>query len=178
MGDRITCASYTHARRHPMVLGRIAGWTPPCQLSITQICVLFTSVAVMARTWGAWAPMLPDTVALLVAAGVPIGLTWSVRRVRVEGRSLPRTLVGWLSLWSSPTCGVVRGRPCRDQRPASWAPVRVLLAPGEQLIDTSATGDPSEAGSHGSSGTVTGVGGGRLSKPVGVGAGATTGGVS
>lgn len=158
MSDRIACASYTHARRHPMVLGRIAGWTPPFQLSITQICVLFTSVGVMARTWALWAPVLPDTVALLIAAGVPVALTWSVRRVRVEGRSLPRTLVGWLSLWSSPTCGVVRGRPCRDPRPASWAPVRVLLAPGDQLIDTFVTGSEGEAGSAGSSGTGT-VGG-------------------
>ena len=40
----IQCATYTHARRHPMVLGSIGGWSPPFQLTMTQLGVLLASV--------------------------------------------------------------------------------------------------------------------------------------
>ena len=70
-----------------MVLGRIGGWTPPFQLSLTQIGVLLVSFYAMVKTWQFWAPALPSSLALIIGAGVPIGLTWAVRRVRVEGRS-------------------------------------------------------------------------------------------
>jgi hypothetical protein len=35
--DEIICATYTHARRHPMVLGNIGGWTPPWQLKLVDV---------------------------------------------------------------------------------------------------------------------------------------------
>lgn len=125
---QVHCATYTHARRHPMVLGRIAGWTPPFQLSLTQIAVLLLSFFFMVRTWWLWAAPLPGSLALIVGAGVPVGLTWAVRRVRVEGRSLPRALLGWLTLWSTPPRGALRGRPYRDRSAVSLAPVRMNVA--------------------------------------------------
>lgn len=130
---QIHCATYTHARRHPMVLGRIAGWTPPFQLSLTQIGVLLVSFYAMVQTWRWWAPVLPSSLALIVGAGVPIGLTWAVRRVRVEGRSLPRAVMGWVSLWSVPTKGQLRGRPHREFRAVPLAGVRMNVAadPGD-----------------------------------------------
>lgn len=125
---QIHCASYTHARRHPMVLGRIGGWTPPFQLSLTQIGVLLVSFYAMVKTWQVWAPALPSTLALVMGAGVPIALTWAVRRVRVEGRSLPRAALGWLSLWSVPPKGQLRGRPHKEYRAVSLVGVHMNVA--------------------------------------------------
>ena len=127
-GERIVCRTYTHARRHPMVLGRIAGWAPPFQLSVTQIVVLAATFGAAVKTWALWAPQLPDVVALVVLVAVPAGLTWSVRRVRVEGRSLPRAALGWLALWSMPACGIVLGRPHRERPATGWSPRWVWVA--------------------------------------------------
>lgn len=127
----VACASYTHARRHSMVLGRIAGWTPPFQLSVAQICVLLASFLCLTWTWRFWAPVLPDTVATLVVLGVPTGLAWAARRVRVEGRSLGRAALGVVTLWSMPTTGVVGGRPARRPRPARWSETVSFVAGGD-----------------------------------------------
>jgi len=125
---QVHCATYTHARRHPMVLGRIAGWTPPFQLSLTQVGVLLVSCWLMFQTWRFWAPALPDSIALAIGGGVPIGLAWAVRRVRVEGRSLPRAVLGWLSLWLVPPKGTLRGKPHREFRPVSLVGVQMNVA--------------------------------------------------
>jgi hypothetical protein len=127
--EALVCATYTHARRHPMVLGRIAGWSPPFQLTITQLVVVMTCFLVMVWTWRLWAPLLPDTAATLAVVGVPTVAAWAVRRVRVEGRSLARAGLGRLALWCAPTRGRVAGRPHRDPRPASLASRRVFVAP-------------------------------------------------
>ena len=82
----------------------------------------------MVQTWQCWAPALPSSLALIVGAGVPIGLTWAVRRVRVEGRSLPRAALGWLSLWSVPPKGQLRGRPHREHRAVSLVGVHMNVA--------------------------------------------------
>lgn len=113
----VRCASYTHARRHPMVLGRIAGWAPPFQLTITQVLVVLVSFVGLTWTWGLWAPHLPTTLSFLVAAGVPVAAAWTVRHVRVEGRSIARTALGYATLLSAPRTGRVGGRPCRRSRP-------------------------------------------------------------
>ena len=111
-----------------MVLGRIGGWAPPFQLSIAQIVVLVASFAGLTMTWSAWAPLLPNTLAMLVAAGVPIGAAWAVRRVRIEGRSLPRAGLGHLALWCQPTSGVAGGRPYRPGPARRAAGARTWLA--------------------------------------------------
>jgi hypothetical protein len=114
---RVQCASYTHARRHPMVLGRIAGWAPPFQLTITQVLVVLGTFMVVTWTWSLWAPHLPATISYLVAAGAPVAAAWVVRHVRLEGRSLARTALGYLTLLSMPRAGRVAGRPLRIGRP-------------------------------------------------------------
>lgn len=124
----VTCASYTFARRHPMVLGRIGGWAPPFQLSIAQLVVLVVSFAALVWTWSAWAPLLPDSLATMATMGVPTGAAWALRRVRIEGRSLPRGLLGYLTQWSTPRGGAVAGRPYRPGRPRRAAGSRVWLA--------------------------------------------------
>lgn len=112
----ILCASYTHARRHPMVLGRIAGWAPPFQLSVTQLAVLVCSFLALMWSRPAWTIVVPSGLSGVVLLGGPVGVSWAIRRVRVEGRSLPRAALGWLSLWSQPSAGTVGGRAVREAR--------------------------------------------------------------
>jgi hypothetical protein len=129
--EQITCATYTHARRHPMVIGQIGGWTPPFQLSIPQIAVLFGVVWFEYQTWGLWLGYLPSSLAMLIAAALPLVLAWAVRQARIEGRSLPRTAVAWVSLVSGPRTGRVGGRPYRVARAAPLGRSCVSVAPGD-----------------------------------------------
>jgi len=118
--ESILCASYTHARRHPMVLGRIAGWTPPFQLSVTQLGVLVGGFLLLNMGHWLWAPLTPPGLRGPLLLLVPSLAAWAVRRVRVEGRSLPRAALGWLTLWCASGHGRIGGRPQRPGRPALW----------------------------------------------------------
>lgn len=127
---QITCATYTHARRHPLVLGQIGGWTPPFQLSLTQIGVLLVSLLVEVRTWHLWGAHLPRLLAVVAAVGVPALLAWAARRARFEGRSLPRAALAWSTFLLTPRTGRVGGRPYRQSRPGSPGRDPVYVAAG------------------------------------------------
>jgi hypothetical protein len=129
--QQIVCATYTHARRHPMVLGQIGGWTPPFQLSLTQIAVLLVALFVEVQTWRWWGAHLPRILAVILAAGVPALLAWAARRARFEGRSLPRAALGWLMFLSRPRHGQVAGRTYRPARPGSPGRDPVYVAAGD-----------------------------------------------
>ena len=101
-----------------MVLGHIAGWAPPFQLTITQVLVALTMFLFLTWSWRVWAPLLPSTLSLMTAVGVPAGASWAVRRLRVEGRSFARTALGYAALLSAPTSGQAGGRPLRPARAA------------------------------------------------------------
>ena len=81
---QIICATYTHARRHPMVLGNIGGWTPPFQLTLVQVGVLIGAYVIEMQTWRWWGAKLPMTLAAIIAIGVPCLLAWVVRRTRMS----------------------------------------------------------------------------------------------
>jgi hypothetical protein len=130
--DEIICATYTHARRHPMVLGNIGGWTPPFQLTLVQVGVLIVSYVVEAQTWSMWGGHLPTTPGLMVMLGLPCLLAWAVRRTRIEGRSLPRLALAWAQFLARPRRGAVAGRPYRPERPSSPLGGYVYVA-GEDL---------------------------------------------
>lgn len=140
-GERISCATYTHARRHPMVLGQIGGWTPPFQLTAAQIVVLLVSVVLETQTWRWWGARLPPVLGVAAAVGVPFFLTWAVRRGRLEGRSLARTGMGWLALGLRPRLGRVGGQPYRQGRPVALGHVRVFVGIGD-LAGDGAEGAP------------------------------------
>lgn len=134
LDSQITCATYTHARRHPMVMGNIGGWTPPFQVTMPQLAVLVVTYFIELWTWRWWAALLPRVIAIMLAISLPCLLAWAVRRTRLEGRSLPRTLLGWLMLMWTPRMGQVGGRP---NRPAPLcAPLRagIYVAPGEEML--------------------------------------------
>lgn len=124
----VLCASYTYARRHPKVLGRIGGWAPPVQLSFVQLGTLAVSLVLLTLTWDVWAPVLPPSVRLLVITGLPSGACWAVRRSRLEGRSLVRTAVGALTLTCRPRGGSVHGRPAPSAALVDWRRDQVWIA--------------------------------------------------
>lgn len=126
--DEVECWSYTHARRHPAIVGKIGGWTLPSPMSPTQLGVLVGSFVVLVQTRGLWG-RLPPVLNLVVLAGVPIGLSWAVRHLRMEGRSPVRMAAGLTVLVSRPPGGTRLGRPVRPKRPASCR-ARVLVDPG------------------------------------------------
>lgn len=116
--EQILCATYTHARRHPMVLGRIAGWNPPFQLSLTQLGVVIAILFIEVRTYKWWGALLPRMIGVLVMVIVPCVVAWAIRSTRIEGRSLPRAAFAYLSMLWMPKDGHVGGRPTRLARPA------------------------------------------------------------
>ena len=127
---RIECATYTHARRHPMVIGQIGGWTPPFQLSLPQVVVLVGAYLVEAWTMRWWGGLLPRPLMVIVAVGVPCLLAWAVRSARIEGRSLARAAVGYLAYAAMPRTGHVGGRPYRPARPADLRRSRAYVTDG------------------------------------------------
>ena len=126
--DAIRCASYTHARRHPMVLGKIGGWSPPVQLSIAQVLVLVSCYGVLLWGWRVWA-VGPGTLNALFFALAPWAPTWALRAVRIEGRDPLRTALGVLAYASSSRRGVYLGRPMIGERRQPCQD-RALLHPG------------------------------------------------
>jgi hypothetical protein len=123
----ISCRSYTFARRYPLVIGKIAGWTPwwgpatPAQ----YVIAIATGLTLLA-TKGIWAHLGPLN--LLVIIGLPFGLAWYVRSARIEHRSPERAMLGFLTLLSVPPMGTRDGRPARDPRPARARGCRVWVA--------------------------------------------------
>lgn len=106
----VTCYSYTHARRFPLVIGKIGGFTLPTPLSPSQSATLLGSFFLMLgsrRWWGAFLPGMADALFLVLVPGT---LTWAVRHLRMEGRNPVKMLLGLLSLLLAPTQGTVRGR--------------------------------------------------------------------
>ncbi len=142
--DVVVCATYTFARRHPKVLGRIGGWAPPVQLSFVQLGTFAVSITVLVWSWGLWASPLPPLARLLVVAGVPASLCWAVRRSRVEGRSLVRAGLGLVTLACQPRGGTVAGRPAPSQRCVDWTRHSAWMQPDAVLLDD---GDPTGVGS-------------------------------
>lgn len=128
---RLTCATYTHARRHPMVLGKIGDWTPPVQITFPQLGVIFAALWVEYLTWRLWAARLPVVVAIVIFIGLPCALAWAVRKARIEGRSLVRAALGWLTYLVGAGRGRVGGRLYRAERSTSLDHARVYVAPGE-----------------------------------------------
>lgn len=84
-----------------------------------QLGVLVGSLVVLTVTRALWAHLgaLGNGVVLI---GVPIGLAWMVRAVRMEGRAPWRAGLGWLSLLVAPRSGVRLGRTERPSRAARY----------------------------------------------------------
>jgi len=130
----IVCASYTHARRHPMVLGSIGGWSPPFQVTMTQLGVLLASALVINKSWHLWGPLFPPIVSVLLALAVPTGAAWAARRVKIEGRSPGRAALGWVMLMCAPQSGSVGGRPASEPKAADLGVGATWVASGPRGV--------------------------------------------
>jgi hypothetical protein len=124
----IACRTYTHARRFPLVIGKIGGYALPTPLTPAQVVVLLGSTALLLATRGWWAH-LPGATDLLVAMAVPPALTWAVRHATVEGRTPLRAAMGYLTYATRPRRGLRGGRPVTVTRPVHLT-LRVLQEVG------------------------------------------------
>src|SRR5687767_1204666 len=90
----IVCRSFTYARRHPLVIGKLSGWTPwwgPA--TPAQYCVGAGVAMLLLTTRRIWAH-LPGALDLVVLIGLPFGLAWAARSARFEHRNPARALLG------------------------------------------------------------------------------------
>ncbi len=116
--DVLTGRCYTHARRFPLVIGKLQGFSlPGGPYTITQVGVFVVAVVILIQARGLWAHF-GGVVNLVIGAGLPYGLAWAVRHARIEGRDPLRAALGVLTYYSAPRSGRLHGRAYRTPRPA------------------------------------------------------------
>lgn len=130
--EGLLCRSYTHARTHPMVVGKIGKYTLPFQLSPAQVLALLGSFFVLLWTRRIWAH-LPGLLNLLVQVAVPVAIAWALRHLRMEGRSPLRMGYGVIAYAFSPKGGVVGGRPYREPGTQTLRGTRIFVAAGPPM---------------------------------------------
>ncbi|NUU20916.1 MAG: hypothetical protein HOV68_05280 [Streptomycetaceae bacterium] len=129
--DELIGRSYTRARKHPLVIGKLpgAGRLPGGPYTITQIVTMTVTFVVLILTRALWAHFGVVDVAVLVI--VPWGLAWVLRYARLDGRDPARALRSLTGYAAAPTGGRFAGGPLRIPRPAALgAACTVRLRPG------------------------------------------------
>src|SRR5918997_4644383 len=96
----VACRVYTHARRHPIVIGNIQGLRIP-PVTPAQLLVGIGSLLLLVLTQPLWAHF-GGAVNGLVLLAVPLALAFAARALRVEGRAPWRAGLGWLTLAAAP----------------------------------------------------------------------------
>ncbi|MGW4981607.1 hypothetical protein [Streptomyces mirabilis] len=133
---------YTHARRHPLVIGRFPGggrlWGGP--YTIPQAIVMagsFVALIVFRPLWAHFG-LLGN---IIIAFAAPYALGFVVRKVNVDGRNPLAVAGSMLGLMAAPSTGRMGGRPLKSlgRRPVhgmctvTWqspaAPIRLSTAP-------------------------------------------------
>lgn len=107
----IDCRVYTHARRHPVVIGNIQGLRIP-PVTPAQLAIGVGSLLLLTATYPIWAHFGGAVNGFLIVA-VPLGLAFAARALRVEGRAPWRAGLGWLMLMVAPRRGLRLGKPER-----------------------------------------------------------------
>lgn len=110
--ERRVSRTYTAARRHPWVLGRVGDWKIPLgPYTPPQLVVAFVGALLLIKTFSWWSWLGPVPVAGWAVA------VWMARRSRVGGRSPWAALGSVISVLLQPPAGRIGGRPARDHRP-------------------------------------------------------------
>ncbi|MCX5355532.1 hypothetical protein [Streptomyces mirabilis] len=111
---------YTHARRHPLVIGRFPGggrlWGGP--YTIPQAIVMagsFVALIVFRPLWAHFG-LLGN---VIIAFAVPYALGFVVRKVNVDGRNPLAVAGSVLGLMAAPSLGRMGGRPLKGLGPRS-----------------------------------------------------------
>jgi hypothetical protein len=108
----IPCRVYTHARRHPVVIGNIQGLRIP-PVTPAQLLIGIGSLILLTAGWPVWAHFGGAINGFLIVA-LPLGLAYAARALRVEGRAPWRAGLGWLMLVVAPRRGTRLGKPERS----------------------------------------------------------------
>jgi len=126
VGEVIHFQSYTHALRHPIIIGRVAGWRLPWALSVTQLGAVGATAVVLLATRPVWAH-LGGVGNLVLFSLIVGGAGWAARHWRIEGRSPIAAAAGIISVALLPARrSTSNGRPVRAPRPVRGsAPVTV-----------------------------------------------------
>ena len=134
--------SYTHALRHPIIIGRIAGWRLPWALSATQLGAIAATTGLLLATRPLWAH-LGGVGNLAVFCVVVVGAGWAVRHWRIEGRSPLAVAAGVITVALATRCrrGVRNGRPVPRCRP--------VRSPGTAVTITRPPTGPTAGGDRG-----------------------------
>ncbi|QKV90394.1 hypothetical protein HUT19_41060 [Streptomyces sp. NA02950] len=104
--------TYTAARRHPWVLGRVGDWKIPLgPYTPPQLAVAFVGAVLLIKTFSWWSWLGPVPVAAWAVA------VWMARRARIGGRSPWAAVAGVIGVLFQPPAGRIGGRPARDRRP-------------------------------------------------------------
>jgi hypothetical protein len=108
--DAPVARSYTRARRHPWVLGKLGEirlWLGP--YTRAQLVVAGVGLLVLGKTIPLWWPVFGPLP--LVGLGFAV---WAARCARIGGRVPEAALWGWVLLAAQPHGGRIGGRPARD----------------------------------------------------------------
>ncbi|MFE9137844.1 hypothetical protein [Streptomyces sp. NPDC007355] len=129
--------SYTRARRHPLVIGKLpgAGRIPGGPYTITQIVTMVVVFGSLALTQSLWAHF--GLANILIMIGLPWGLAWVLRYARIDGRDPARALRSLLVYASAPAGGRLAGRPPGQSRPhlsRTTCTVRVTSEPADEPV--------------------------------------------
>lgn len=114
MAERVICKTRTTARRHPIVLGKIGGYSLPWQLSAAQLVVMIGGAILLFFLRPLWGHFGALNAVILV--GVPIVAAVLVRQARVEGRDALRWLLGLAVASTRPRAAMNLGQPVRTKR--------------------------------------------------------------
>lgn len=120
----LPCRVYTHARRHPVVIGNIQGLRIP-PVTPAQLFVGVGSLLFLLMTQPLWGH-LGGALNSLVLLAVPLALAFAARALRIEGRAPWRAGLGWLVLLTAPRWGSRLGgldkpeHAARTYRPGTW----------------------------------------------------------
>ncbi|MFJ6438231.1 hypothetical protein [Streptomyces sp. NPDC091416] len=142
--------SYTRARKHPLVIGKLpgAGRIPGGPYTITQIVTMVVVFGSLALTQSLWARFGLANILIMIA--LPWGLAWVLRYARIDGRDPARALRSLLVYASAPAGGRLAGHPQRQVRPRltrTTCTVRVTGSPSDDPAATvAATRTPSATG--------------------------------
>lgn len=118
--------SYTHALRHPVIIGHVAGWRLPWALSATQLGAVAATAVTMLATRSVWAHL--GGVGNLVVFCLMVGAAgWAARSWRIEGRSPLRVAIALVAVAAGPRRGLRNGRPVRSWRVVRGRPVGVVV---------------------------------------------------
>lgn len=128
---------YTKARRHPVMVGKWPGggriWGGP--YTVPQVIVLVVSFLLLILARPLWAHF--GWVDVLIALGVPFGLSLLVRHVHIDGRNPLAVAASAFGMLATPRGGRMDGRPLRSRGrrlligacTLTWPPVSPVLAP-------------------------------------------------